>query len=59
MTCKRCGNAPATIRPYWTGEVELCGPCASAVAELLDQHDKWPPAPWDADEYVEVERWEL
>jgi protein-arginine kinase activator protein McsA len=50
MTCKRCHQAPATIQPYWTDEIELCGHCATAVARLLDQHDKWPPVPWDDEE---------
>lgn len=50
MTCRRCSNAPATIRPYWAEGIELCGPCAAAVAALLDEHDKWPPVPWNDDE---------
>lgn len=48
--CRRCHTTPATIRPYWATEAELCGPCASAVAEWLDSHDRWPPVPWDDDE---------
>jgi hypothetical protein len=52
VTCRRCREAPATIRPYWAPEHELCGPCATAVADLLDRHDKWPPAPWDDEDAV-------
>jgi hypothetical protein len=47
MTCKRCHEVLATIQPYWADAIELCGPCSTAVAALLDQHDKWPAVPWD------------
>lgn len=44
--CDRCHQTPATIHAYW-GPL-LCTPCAVAVAELLDHHDKWPAVPWSA-----------
>jgi hypothetical protein len=43
--CARCKKAKATLTAYWGPA--LCTPCAVAVAELLDAHDKWPPVPWD------------
>jgi hypothetical protein len=48
--CKRCRHAPATIAPYWATGVELCGPCATEVADELDALDRWPPVPWSDDE---------
>lgn len=50
MMCKRCGETPATIKPYWAQDLELCGQCAPIVAELLDQSNRWPPEPWASQE---------
>lgn len=47
--CRRCKKTPSALTTYWGDP--LCHPCAVAVAELLDAHDKWPPVPWtDEDE---------
>jgi hypothetical protein len=56
-TCARCATfhpprtTSADLESYWGDP--LCRPCARTVADLLDEHDKWPPVPWtDADEEV-------
>lgn len=46
-TCARCRKqAEHVVACYWPPHPGICGPCATAVAELLDREDRWPDAPW-------------